>query len=384
MPHDARYVDRLEDVQLQAALEALGAEHRGGGVLALVPEAERAALATLQHAARDAGLALAGAVFPALVLDDHFVTQGAWLLPFDEMPIVWLEDAAPGLEAQAETADRLTRALRPHLGGEEPHTLVLFCDALNPSIATLLDELYLRLADRVSYSGANAGSETFQPNPCLFDGERVLERGVLALLLPTRARAALAHGYPVPDRLTTATSTQGNRVLQIDCRPAFDVYRELAKSQYGVTVDRQSFYASAVHFPFGIVRANGALLVRIPVALEDDGSLFCIGEVPPSSVLTLLEAPTVDSANTVQSLLEQLGAGDGALGGEDLLLFYCAGRRLHVGIDAACGEVAGLRRRTGARHIAGALSLGEIGAAARWDYPLFHNAALVACRWSTG
>jgi len=35
-----------------------------------------------------------------------------------------------------------------------------------------------------------------------------------------------------------------------------------------------------LHFPFGIIRANHEVLVRIPVALEEDGSLFCVGEVP--------------------------------------------------------------------------------------------------------
>lgn len=382
MPNDARYLARLDDDELKAALGAWRARAPRGGVLALVPEAERSCIERLQRAAREAELGLAGAVFPALVLDDRFVSEGAWLFFFDEMPFVVLEDAPPALEAQADTAERLSSALRPHLGGEEPHTLVLFCDALNPSVATLLDELYLRLADRVSYAGANAGSETFQPIPCLFDGSRVAGASVLAVLLRRRDSAAIAHGYPVPERLTTATSTVGNRILQIDWRPAFDVYRELASAQYGVSIDRESFYANAVHFPFGIVRANGVILVRIPVALEDDGSLFCIGEVPASSVLTLLEAPTLDSANTVQSLLEQLAASGPSLEAEDLLLFYCAGRRLHLGIDAACREIDDLRARSRARRVAGALSLGEIGASARWDYPLFHNAALVALRCS--
>ena len=382
MPNAVRYVARIDAAELTAPLGSWHADHPEGGVLALVPEAERARVGVLQAACREAGVALAGAVFPALVLDDRFVTEGAWLLFFDEMPRVVLEDAPPALEAQADTAERIAQALRPHLADAVPRTLLLFCDALNPSVATLLDELYLRLADRVTYSGANAGSETFQSIPCLFDAERIVAASVLAILVERRGSAAIAHGYPVPERLTTATSTVGNRIVQIDWRPAFDVYRELAAAQYGVTVDRESFYTNAVHFPFGIVRANGVILVRIPVALEEDGSLFCIGEVPPSSVLTLLEAPTLDSADTVRSIVEQLTQPEGSLEGEDLLLFYCAGRRLHLGLDAACEEIDRLRRRAGARRIAGALSLGEIGASARWDYPLFHNAALVACRWS--
>lgn len=379
---DTHYVARLDDPELPALLRAWRLDRPGAMVLALLPESERDGVATLQARCREADLGLAGAVFPALIVEDRFVGEGAWLLRLDEPSACVLEDAPPTVEAQADTADRLVARLRPHLAGDDPRTLLLFCDALNPAVATLLDELYLRLADRVTYTGANAGSETFQPIPCLFDGARCVARGALALLLPRRAAAALAHGYPVPETLTSATSTAGNRVVQIDWRPAFDVYRELARAQYGVEIDRASFYANAVHFPFGVVRANGVILVRIPVALEADGSLFCIGEVPANSVLTLLKAPTIDSARTVEALIEELEASDAPLAGSEVLLFYCAGRRLHLGVEPACAEIAELRRRAGARHVAGALSLGEIGAAAQWDYPLFHNAALVASRWT--
>lgn len=379
-----RYVERVDEATLTEQLGEWAARASGGspGLVVLLPEAEASHVATVQAFCRAHGLGLAGAVFPALVLDDRFVQQGAWLVPFDVMPFVALENAPPEVDRQADTAERLVARLRPQLAGDAPRTLLLFCDALNPSVATLLDEMYLRLADRVRYAGANAGSETFRPIACLFDTTRFVQGGALAMLLPSSEGAAVAHGYPMPDTITTATATQGNRIVQIDWRPAFDVYRELARAQYGVEIDRENFYTHAVHFPFGVVRADGTVLVRIPVALEEDGSLFCIGEVPASSVLTLLEAPTVERAKVVDALIGDLGARtpveDGAL-----LLLYCAGRRLHLGIENACSEIADLRRRAGARQVAGALSLGEIGSAARWGYPLFHNAALVVCPWNT-
>lgn len=44
-------------------------------------------------------------------------------------------------------------------------TLFLLFDAIVPNIATLLDALYLRLANRVHPMGANADSETSRPCP---------------------------------------------------------------------------------------------------------------------------------------------------------------------------------------------------------------------------
>jgi len=136
-----------------------------------------------------------------------------------------------------------------------------------------------------------------------------------------------------------------------------------------------------VHFPFGIVRANHHVLVRIPVMLAEDGSLFCVGEVPSNSVLTLLKAPTVRTVETLHNLCEGLKTLNGDISGNELLLFYCAGRRLHLGIEMATTELEAFAGLTQAAQVAGALSLGEIGGSTVHGYPLFHNATLVAARW---
>lgn len=375
----------LSEISTPAIAEVLArwrATHPGMGVMALLPEAMKDALPTLQRACTDAGVPLVGAIFPALLHDGRFVSAGAWLLRFDRMPRAALHPDLPGGEGLPEALDGIVAGLLPHLGASEDATLFLLFDAMVPNIGSILDELYLRLANRVHYMGVNAGSETFQPMPCLFDGERVVQNGVLALLLEPHRGAILEHGYAVPEQMITATSTEGNRIMQIDWRPAFEVYREMARAQYGVEIDRENFYQYAVHFPFGIVRANGITVVRIPVALEEDGSLFCVGEVPVNAMLTLLRAPAVDSRHTLETVVNGLAELNGPIAGRDLLLFYCAGRRLHLGIEAASDELRRLDQASQAGRLAGALSLGEIGSTTQWGYPLFHNATLVASLWN--
>jgi len=375
-----RFVEALEGEAVVPVLRAWRADHPGMGVLALLPEAERAGVERLQAICRAESVPLVGGVFPALVRGRRFSTTGAWLLRFDEMPHVLLLPDLPREGDLAAAADALADDLKPHLGGSAELTLFLLFDAIFPRVGSLLDELYLRLSDRVHYMGANAGSETFKPIPCLFDAERVTQGGVLAVLLKGSRGAVLEHGYRVPARMIAATSTEGNRIIQIDWRPAFEVYQAMGHVLHGAEITRENFYSCAVHFPFGIVRANGIILVRIPVALEEDGSLFCAGEVPANSMLTLLAAPLVDSMHTVDTLVRGLGEA-GPVAGKDVLLFYCAGRRLHLGLPGAEEELRELERRSGATRVAGALSLGEIGSTSEWAYPLFHNATLLASTW---
>ncbi|MBK8509580.1 MAG: FIST C-terminal domain-containing protein [Candidatus Competibacteraceae bacterium] len=349
------------------------------GVLALLPEAELPRVAVLQEACRALALPLSGALFPALLLDSEFVTQGVWLLRFDQMPPAGL---IPDLNApEQDPAERIADAVAVHLTDQRP-TLFMVFDAMLPNIGSILDAGYLKLADRVHYVGVNAGSETFQPMPCLFDQDRLVQNGLLWLLWPDERGAVIEHGYQVPDSMVTATSTEGNRIVSIDWRPAFEVYQELMRARYGIDLTRDNFYHYATHFPFGILRANDEIIVRIPVALEQDGSMFCVGEIPANAVLALLQGPEADSTHTVERIAQAL-AKQAPLAGSKLLTFYCAGRRLHLG-ERARAELAALRVMTGASRQAGALSLGEIGNSYEWGYPLFHNAALVCKIWKPG
>lgn len=352
------------------------------GVMALLPEAEKAQLPMLQACCREQGISLVGAIFPALVTSQGFQNNGVWLFRLDVMvPSFLLGNLTPsGSEAADQVAEATRGLLAQQAQGAEKSTLYLVFDSLIPSIASIVDGLYLRLADQVEYAGVNAGSETFQPMPCLFDAHQVIGDGVLGLLLPSAQATVLQHGYQAPERVMTATATQGNRVLSIDWQPAFDAYQAIIKAEYGIALTRDNFYQYAVHFPFGILRASDDVVVRIPVALTDDGSLFCVGEVPENAILVLLRAPAADNGDCLTLLSDNLKALNGPMTGRNLLTFYCAGRRMHMGDDAAT-ELTALQERSGIATLGGALSLGEIGSTSSWGYPMFHNAALVCTPW---
>lgn len=376
------FAEILDDEPLAAVLRSWRVEHPRMAILALLPEGERGGIERLQAVCRREAVTLAGAVFPALVARGGFARGGAWLLRLDEAPPAALLADLPCDERDLPAiADALVDRLAPGLSGPGDLTLLIIPDATFPRVGSLLDELYLRLGNRVHYMGASAGSESFQPIPCLFDATRAVQGGVLAMLLPGDRRAVLDHGYPTPSRLITATTTVGNRIVQIDWRPAFEVYRSMSRLLHGVDVTPENFYRFAVHFPFGILLANNSMLIRIPVALGGDGSLHCAGEVPANSVLALLAAPVHGPAETVERLARGLAEAGGPVGGKELLLFYCAGRRLTFGDAEAVRESEALRRRTAAGAMAGALSLGEIGGSAESSYPLFHNATLLASVW---
>jgi hypothetical protein len=344
------------------------------GVLVLLPEAEQGQVPDIQRVFRDQGVPLLGAIFPALLSNEGFVTQGAWLIGFDPMPPYFLLDQ---LNAGARTAhSRISIAIRKAcalLGGEGDPTIFFIFDAMIPNIGSILNGVYRNTHKQVRYAGVNAGSETFQPIPCLFDAVSLVEKGVAGVLLMDD-HVVVRHGYPVAKTLLRAISTTGNRINLINQRPALEVYQDVIYDEFGVTLTRENFYDYAVHFPFGLVMAD-EVVVRIPVALEDDGSMVCVGEVPPNSLLRLIKAPSLEESRCVSAITESLKSGSGVTG-ESLLTFYCAGRRMHLG-DTAVDELIQLRQEVGVSALVGALSLGEVSTLKSLGSPVFHNAALV-------
>lgn len=375
-PSTIQYFDSPADPVIHETLMAWGKEVPDSAVLALVAEADREAIPALQRASNDAQLPLLGGIFPELLDSKGFKRQGVLLLRLDQAPVYRIVEGLSAGVADNEALIASMAAVADSMGGDEDKgTLLLIFDAMVPTIESWLEALYRRIGRSVFYLGVNAGSETIQPMPCLFDNQRIVQDAVLVAALANLPGGVLEHGYQPPKKMITATATEGNRIISIDWRPALEVYSELTKQAYGVEITRENFSGYGVHFPFGVVRATGEVLVRIPVAIDDDNTLFCIGEIPENAILTLLRADDSDSQKTVDQLVQNLGG----ITSESVLVFYCAGRRMHDPRQAT--KELNLLAEQLPVPLAGALSLGEIGSSTRDGYPLFHNATLVCADW---
>lgn len=372
----------LDRESLRNALTAWLSESAGLSILALVPEAEKEKIPLLQGICKELGVPLFGGIFPALIVHGAFTNDGVVLIHIAQRfhaAVLSDIDARGSIDAE-RISQSVLGMLDADAASTGAPTLFLIFDGKLPNIGSLLEGLYARLADRVHYAGVNAGSETFQSVPCVFNESEVVHQGLLAFLLPCHSTTVLAHGYRQPTHMLSATATEGNRISMIDWQPAFAVYQRLIRDQFDIELTRENFYEYGVHFPFGVLRANSEVIVRTPVILEEDGSLVCAGEVPENSILVLLRAPTADEHGCIRSLAQTVENENGSLHGRRLMTFYCAGRRKHLG-NGAQAELDILAGSLGVTEMFGAVSQGEIGSTQIDDYPMFHNAALVCTPW---
>ena len=371
METEFHFIEHPAEARIVELLTRLREKSETCGVLALIPEDLKNAVPMLQRNANSVDIPLIGALFPELIFGAQFRRDGILLLELDPMPdyrlLSPLSGEQHGWKSAVEVLCQMVESLP--IGS----SLLMIFDGLFGHIGSLLDDLYFELGDYCHYAGVNAGSETFQPMPCLFDRDNWLLDGVLGIALPHHPGAVLNHGYQVPQVAITASAAANNRITQINWQPAFEKYAELVQENYGVTVDRSNFYSMGVHFPFALLRGDGEMLIRIPVSLDDDGSLFCIGEIPEGALLNVAQAIMPGDTQSVANLIDKYRSLQASSG----IFFYCAGRRLHLG-EASMQELELLSVSIAPQPLIGALTLGEIGNSPEGGYPLFHNATLVA------
>lgn len=381
MVYDATIHLPFDGSVIQALLASWQQQWPALGVMAFVPEKEKKYVAELQAIFRTLNIPLVGAIFPALLIDGDWDETGILLLRMNPHPPAFLFTDIYG--QQAERAENMVRQLRPFIDTSahaQPPALFMIFDGLVQGVSTIIDNLYLHLADSVHYAGVNAGCETFLNEPCLFDAWRCVRNGAWALLLPAWGTMLLEHGYTPPGKVISATSAQGNRIISIDWQPAFNVYKALVQEDWGVTLTAENFYQYASDYPLGILRANDQLVIRVPVGLNPDGSIVCVGDIPPNAALVLLYAKTSGNDNCIPLLCARMEKDLPPLSGDPLFTFYCAARRLYLG-DETANELAALKNRTGTSTLVGALSLGETGSQRSWGAPLFHNTAVLCGSW---
>ncbi len=369
-PLEIRYVEHPYGQPLSNAVKQWQKQFCNRPVLALVAADNDKAVPTIQNLFAERKIPVCGAIFPGLIAEGKITDTGVVLVPLPEKTKVFLSEPL----SSSEAIHNLVSWVKEQR--EEDVTLFMIFDALLPDIATRLEQIYAELGIRYAYGGANAGTKALKSRPCLFDHTCFAKGRVLALILPDATGGMVEHGFPDTEDTFMATSSTGNLIRTLDWRPAFSSYRELIDKNYQVEVSKDNFYSYSVHFPFGIVRANGELLIRIPSNFNEKGEIFCIGEIPPNALLKVLNGPSDDLMRGVERLVSRVKESPG----DESLLFYCRGRYMHLGTKGCQRELDRLSSVTGPCF--GAMSLGEIGTTMRDQYPLFHNAVIEIVRYS--
>jgi hypothetical protein len=256
--------------------------------------------------------------------------------------------------------------------------MLLLSDALAGDQQEVIRGVYGVLGAGVPLVGGCAGDGFKMAGTYQFHGDRVLRGAVIGALLASDAPfgVGVSHGWTKVGEPVMVTHSAGNRVYELDDRPALDVYLERLGAPEAASSDSAAFAAFGILHPLGLDRRSGQQAVRFVAGADfDERSLTTIAEVPQGGLAWFMRG---DAASVQLATDEACASALGALGEREplaLLAFDCAARRGVLGDEGIVDEVGRIAEYAGDAPVAGFYSYGEIVRSS--GVPGFHNQTLV-------
>jgi hypothetical protein len=288
-----------------------------------------------------------------------------------------LVDVVPAAQQVARAADLAAKQ------GLEHYTCLVFAPAIFVDGEALVAAVRKGAGARAQLAGGLTGDEMTMDRPKVWAGDELRsDRAVLTGLF-TRKHIGIAarHGWRPVGPSRKVTRADGPVLLELDGRPALDVWLEDARKAGGSppTIRKELALYLANHYELGIDSApgqsngHGELVARAPWSIGEDRSITLSGSIGEGRRVQVVHASRKDllRASTDAAATAVMRTGTQIAGA---LVLACSGRLAALGDDFP-DEPALIRERIAAP-IGGACVFGEIAKSER-DVDAFFNTTAV-------
>ena len=314
------------------------------------------------------GIVIVGGVFPLIISDEESLESGIIHKKVEPSATVCLIEDMSG--SVLDTLPALPSNVKSG---------IVFVDGLSPDIPNFLESLYSQYWNQISYVGGGCGSLSLQQKPCVFTNDGFYQNAGVLILSELETKLGVKHGWEKIEGPFVANKTEGNKVIELNWRPAFDVYKEVVEAYTEQRFDSSEFFDIAKGFPFGIYREGQEDIVRDPIAVEEDGTLVCVGKVEINTSLNILKGDNeklVENAKIAAVEAMEKSA-------HDLFISDCISRILYLEDDFK-KELLAIKEavnKTTDLEVEGVLSIGEISSGIN-GYLEFYNKTVVVSTFS--
>jgi hypothetical protein len=185
----------------------------------------------------------------------------------------------------------------------------------------------------------------------------------------------VSHGWEPASEVLRVTEAEGLRLISLNGLPAVEAFEEHAASQ-GEKLDRASPIPYFLQNILGIDTGSGYRL-RVPLAVNNDGSIHCAAEVPVGSLVRIMKSSHESAAEAAERATDAAMEAIGDRRPNAALFFDCVATRLRCG-DHFATEVAAVTNKIEDAALVGCNTHGQI-ARAEGQFEGFHNCTAVVC-----
>lgn len=252
---------------------------------------------------------------------------------------------------------------------------LVMTDALAGHADDLIEELTILTSGKYQFAGGGAGDDARFAQTHVFFGTEAVSDAVVALELLSLKPLGIGvgHGWTPAGASLRVTESDGMRLVSLNGMPAVQAFEEHAR-ETGQTFDTSNPLPFFLHNIVGI-DTGGVHRLRVPLAVNPDGSVSCAAEVPAGARINIMKA-TADSAVTAAK--RATASAVQALHGEKpgaALFFDCVATRLRMG-DVFGFELDSVAAMLGGAGLVGCNTYGQI-ARAEGQFGGFHNCTAV-------
>ncbi|MCW3005085.1 MAG: hypothetical protein JWQ20_4383, partial [Conexibacter sp.] len=234
----------------------------------------------------------------------------------------------------------------------EHRVLLLLADGSPDRQPAVVRGAYSVAGAGVPLVGGLGGHRTRGGHPSLIYGGAVLEDAVIGIAIGSDAPLGVGvrHGWRPTGEPMLVTRAAPGRVLELDGRPAAEVYRERLGGHQPVSV--------TLAHPLGMQRRVGEAHVRwVGDDGAADGSLG--SSVPAGAMVWLMESDVDGVKDATDAACREALDGLGGEPAQALLAFDCNARLQFLG-DGVGDEAARIARHADGAAVAGLYTFGEI------------------------
>lgn len=286
-----------------------------------------------------------------------------------------------GISTGGREAARAIVAPFKGLDGRAPYRAALvMTDALAGHAEALVEELTLLTRGNYLLAGGGAGDDAkFSRTHVFLDTEVHTDAAVaLEILSQKPIGVGVGHGWIPAGEPMFATDVDGMRVVGINGVPAVEAFEEHARHT-GQAFDRTNPMPFFLHNILGI-DTGGGFRLRVPLAINADGSITCAAEIPEQARLHIMETSDESAAAAAaRATKAAIGALESSQPGA-ALFFDCVATRLRLG-SAFDDELQSVGDVLGDAPFVGCNTYGQI-ARSEGQFSGFHNCTAVVLVFS--
>lgn len=339
---------------VERAIAELGREP---GLVLVFPAADADPEAVATEAREAApGVSVAGMTGTAAIGANGLVDTGCSAIAFSASLQAGVGASQRG-DSRAAGREATAAALAT-IDGAAHGIVLLFVDSEAGDQAEIVAGAYAVAGGTIPLAGGAAGGARTR-----FADGRAFSDGVVAVAIgsSTPIGVGIAHGCVPRGAPSIVTRAEGPKVIQLDGRPAQDVYFERLGVD-GAEVGDDEFQALTMVHPLAEPELSGAVRPRYVRARTPDGALVCATSIERNAAVEICdqsaETIVVSARAAVDEAVAQLERPAAAA-----LVFDCAARSAWFGSALAERELEAMTAAFGdsAASLAGAYTRGEIG-----------------------